>query len=149
MAKIGESSLENAMSPRKETVQKFYDAIWNKADKTIIADLLTEDFIMRGSLGLTQQGGHKGFSLYMDFVRTALESYRCDILEMVEEGDKIYARMLYSGVHKGELFGHAPTHGKIKWDGVAVFTFDGDRISELWALGDVHSVIKQLSRYLE
>lgn len=144
----GENPLENAMSHQKEIVRKFYDAIWNNADKTVISELLSEDFTMRGSLGLSPQRGHQGFSIYMDFIRNALGNYRCEIIEMVEEDNRLYARMLYSGTHQGELFGYAPTHGKIKWDGVAVFTFSGGKIADLWVLGDVHSVIKQISRYL-
>ncbi|OIQ69030.1 aklanonic acid methyl ester cyclase AcmA [mine drainage metagenome] len=136
------------MENHKESVRKFYDAIWNNNEKSIIPELLSEDFVFRGSLGLVQRG-HKGFAIYMDFVRSALANYRCEIVDMVAEGDKLYARMLYTGVHQGELFGYAPTHGKIKWDGVAVFTFENGKITELWVLGDVQNVIRQLSRYLD
>jgi predicted ester cyclase len=143
-----QTSLETVMAQHKETVRKFYDAIWNNADESVIPELLDENFSMRGSLGPSHRG-HKGFRLYIDFIRNALGNYRCEIVDMVEEGDKVTARMQYCGIHQGELFGYAPTHGKIKWDGVALFTFSGDKIIEVWVLGDVHSVIKQLSRYLE
>ncbi len=135
------------MQNHKEAVRKFYDAIWNNDEKSIIPELLSEDFSFRGSLG-PKHRGHKGFIQYMDFIRSALGNYRCEIIDMVAEDNKLYARMLYSGVHKGELFGYAPTHGKIKWDGVAVFTFDQGKIAELWVLGDVHDVILQLTRYM-
>ncbi|MEZ0225138.1 MAG: ester cyclase [Methylophilaceae bacterium] len=135
------------MQNRKETVRKFYDAIWNNADKTVIPDLLTEDFLFKGSLGLMQRG-HAGFSNFMDQVRSAIGEYRCEIVDMVAEDNKVYARMLYSGTHRGELFGYAATHGKIKWDGVAIFTFSDDKIAELWVLWDVNDVMKQLSRYV-
>lgn len=137
------------MSTQKEIVRKFYEAIWNNADKTVIPELLTESFVMLGSLGPPQQRGHQGLALYMDFIRNTLGNYRCDIVDMVEEDNRVYARMLYSGVHQGELFGYAATHGKLKWDGVALFTFEDGRIAEIWVLGDIHNVIKQLSRYLE
>lgn len=136
------------MHQHKETVRKFFDAIWNNADKAVIPDLLCEDFSFRGTLGHMQRG-HAGFALYMDFIRRALGNYRCEIVDMVAEDDRIYARMSYSGIHRGELFGYAPTHGKLKWDGVAVFTFRDGKIAELWVLGDLHSVMKQLARYLE
>jgi len=131
----------------KVTVRKFYEAIWNNADKTVIPELLDESFAMRGSLGLVQHG-HKGFSSYMDFIRGTLGEYRCDIVEMVAEGNKVYARMLYTGIHRGELFGYEATHTKLKWDGIAVFTFAGDKIAEIWVLGDVHSVMQQLARHV-
>ena len=134
------------MTP-KETVAKFFDAIWNQADKTVIPELLCEDFAFRGTLGHLQYG-HGGFASYMDFIRSRLGNYRCEIIEMVSEANKVYARMLYSGIHQGELFGYAPTHGKIQWDGVAIFTFQEGKVAELWVLGDVHGVMKQLSRYV-
>ncbi len=135
------------MPSHKATVRKFYDAIWNNADKAVIPELLCDDFAFRGSLGKPQRG-HTGFALYMDFIRDALGEYHCEIVDMVEEGDKLYARMMYSGIHRGELFGYAPTHAKLKWEGVAMFTFTDGKMAELWVLGDMHSVMMQLSRYI-
>ena len=135
------------MHKHKETVRTFYHAIWNNADKTVIPDLLTEDFLFRGSLGLMQQG-HAGFANYLDQVRNAIGEYRCEIVDMAEEGDKVFARIAYSGIHRGELFGYAPTHGRIKWDGVAIFTFSDGKIAELWVLWDVNGVMKQLACFV-
>ena len=135
------------MNNHKDTVRQFYDAIWNNDDHTVMAELLHEDFTFRGSLG-QQQSGHAGFARFMDFIRAALANYRCEIIDMVEEGDKVYARMVYTGIHRGELFGYAPTNAKLKWDGIAAFTFQGDKIADLWVLGDIHSVIKQLARHV-
>ena len=135
------------MESHKEVVYKFYDAIWNKADKTVIPDLLTEDFLFRGSLGLMQRG-HIGFANFMDQIRAAIGEYRCEIVEMAEEEDRVFARSLYSGIHRGDLFGYAATHGRIKWDGVAIFRFRDSKIAELWVLWDVNDVMKQLARYV-
>lgn len=135
------------MQSNKETVRKFYDAIWNNADKTVIPELLTEDFLFRGSLGLMQRG-HIGFANFMDQIRAAIGEYRCDITDLVAEDDRVCARILYSGIHRGDLFGYAATHGRIKWDGVAIFRFRDGKIAELWVLWDVNDVMKQLSRYV-
>ena len=135
------------MHNHKETVRRFYEIVWNEDDRSIIAELLSEDFTMRGSLGMVKSG-HAGFRTYMDFIHNALGEYRCDIVDMAAEGNRLYARIKYSGVHKGELFGYGPTHARISWDGVAVFTFRDDKIADVWVLGDVHSVMKQLSRYV-
>ena len=131
----------------KEAVRQFYEIIWNQADKTLIPQLLDEKMSFRGSLGQPQRG-HKGFSMYMDFIHKALENYHCKITDIVAEGDKVYARLHYTGKHRGELFGYAPTHAKIKWDGIAAFTFEDGKIVDIWALGDVQSVTLQLSKYV-
>lgn len=135
------------MHDHKETVRRFYEVIWNQADQSIIPELLCEDFSFRGSLGVSQQG-RSGFSNYIAFIRNALGDYHCEIIDMVAEQDRLYARIQYSGLHQGDLFGYAPTFAKIKWDGVAVFTFSDGKISGIWALGDVNSVVKQLARYV-
>jgi steroid delta-isomerase-like uncharacterized protein len=136
------------MFDHKETVRRFYEAIWNNADKEMIPELLDENIAFRGSLGLMQYG-HTGFAGYMDMIRQALGEYRCEIKEMVAEGDKVYARMLYSGIHRGEFFGFAPTGAKLKWDGIAAFTFTNGKISELWVMGDVQGILKQLARHVQ
>lgn len=135
------------MHPHKEIVRKFYEEVWNRDERALISELLHEDFTMRGSLGLVR-AGHAGFATYMEFVRSALGNYRCEIVDMVAEGNKLYARIVYSGVHKGELFGYGPTHARIQWDGIAAFTFRDGKIADVWVLGDVHGVMMQLSRYV-
>lgn len=135
------------LEKNKETVTQFYEQIWNEGNTSLIPQLMDENVSFRGSLGQVQHG-HKGFVTYMNFVHRALENYQSKIVDLVAEGDKVYARLHYSGKHKGELFGYAPTHAKIKWEGIAVFTFTGGKITDTWALGDVQSVTKQLSKYV-
>lgn len=135
------------MSELKNKVSRFYERVWNQADKSLIPELLHENVTFRGSLG-HMQSGHTGFSNYIDFVRNALDDYRCCVVDMVAEEDRLYARIEYSGTHRGELFGYAPTYAKLHWDGIAVFTFENGKISNIWVLGDVNGVMKQLARYV-
>lgn len=135
------------MCELKLIVSRFYEDIWNKADKSLIPELVHEEVTFRSSLGQVQRG-HSGFSLYIDFVRNALDNYHCKIIDMVAEDQRLYARMEYSGRHCGELFGYAATEANIKWDGVAVFTFKDGKICDIWVLGDVNGVMKQLARYV-
>lgn len=131
----------------KDTVRRFYETIWNQNDKSLIPELVHEDVTFKGSLGSTLCG-HKGFALYIDFIHRALGDYQCRVVDMVAEDDKVYARISYSGIHQGELFGYAATEAKIEWDGIAVFVFTDGKISDIWALGDVNGVMKQLARYV-
>lgn len=135
------------MNSHKETVHRLYEAIRNQTDKEVIPSLIHPDVRFRGSLGEVQRGLDK-FSGYLDFVREALDHYRCDIIDMVAEDDRVYARILYSGVHRGDFFGFAPTYAKLRWEGIAAFTFTDGKIAELWAIGDMQAVLKQLARHV-
>lgn len=132
------------MHSNKEQVRRFYDFIWNKHDKSAIADVLHENVSFRGSLGQQRQG-HAGFAAYLDMVHAALGDYRCTIEELVAEGDKVFARMQFTGIHRGEFMGHPPTGRTVSWAGCALFTFESGRAVDVWVLGDLKSLEAQLT----
>jgi predicted ester cyclase len=127
---------------RKTTVglvQAFYERIWNAGDTGATVQLLDPDFIFRGSLG-AEMRGRDAFCGYVRSVRTALDSYRCDILACVTEGERAFAKMRFSGIHVGQFRGFAPTHRPVQWLGAALFRVEGPLIAELWVLGDLVSL---------
>jgi predicted ester cyclase len=129
----------------KSIVQEFYGEVWNKHDKSRIPNVLHADLTFRGSLDQNKTG-HEEFGGYVDFVHQALGNYRCDILDLVVEGNKAFARMQFSGTHRGDFFGHKPTGKYVEWSGAALFTFGEELVADLWVLGDVHGLIQLLAR---
>lgn len=117
-------------------VQDFYERIWNAGDLEAVSALLSDDFTFRGSLG-SEWRGRDGFAEYVRSVRCALSNYRCEIQECVTEDNRAFAKMRFSGVHKGEFLGYLPTGLPVHWFGAALFRFAGDAIAEIWVLGDL------------
>jgi predicted ester cyclase len=116
-------------------VESFYARIWNAGDEHV-DDLLSQDFMFRGSLG-TEARGHAEFLSYVRDVRRSLADYHCKILDCVSEPPRSFARMLFSGIHAAPFRGFAPTDKPVQWHGAALFTFREALISELWVLGDL------------
>jgi len=52
--------------------------------------------------------------------------------------------MLFKGRHQAPFLGVGGTGREIKWAGAAFFRTKGERITELWVLGDIDSVKQQL-----
>lgn len=127
----------------KDQVRKFYEVLWDKHDTGAVFSVLHEDFIFRGSLGQVKHG-HDGFIEYVDMVHNALGEYKCIIEELVSEDDKVFAKMTFTGMHRGEFMGYAPTERRVSWTGCALFTFKGELIADLWVLGDLVSLHEQL-----
>jgi steroid delta-isomerase-like uncharacterized protein len=124
-------------------IERFYHEMWNRFDKSIVPEILTEDLQFRGSLGQTKSG-HGEFGEYVDFIQRAFPDFSNEIEEIISEGDKAFARLTYRGTHRGEVFGIAPTGRRIQYAGAAVFKFREGRIAEVWVLGDVYGLIAQL-----
>jgi steroid delta-isomerase-like uncharacterized protein len=124
-------------------VERFYDEVWNDANEKVAREILHEDFHFRGSLG-PEERGQDGFIAYMRSIHAALADYTCSIEDIVATDDRVAARMIFKGVHRGEFFGVAPSGKIVRWAGAAFFRIAGNRIVELWVLGDVDSVKRQL-----
>lgn len=128
----------------KQVVRRFYEEVWNRHDLTRLGEILEPGFSFRGSLG-PELVGHVAFAAYVDAVHASLADYRCEIVDLVGEGEKVVARMRFHGLHRGPLLGLAPTGRRVEWTGSAHFTFADGRIADLWVLGDLHGLMKQLS----
>ena len=126
-------------------IETWYYQMWNRWDKSAFEEILTPDIAFRGSLGPVKRG-YDGLSEYMDFIRTAFPDFTNRIEDIISEGEKAFARLTYIGTHEGELFGVAPTHKEVTYAGAAVFSFEGEKIREVWVLGDIHGLLRQVNK---
>jgi predicted ester cyclase len=124
-------------------VERFYQEVWNKADEAVAGEILHPDFHFRASLGL-ERLGLAGFVDYMRSIHAALADYTCVIEDLIATERRAAARLRFCGIHRGPFFGVAPTSREISWSGAAFFTTDRSRITELWVLGDIDAVKRQL-----
>ncbi len=133
------------LSAQKNVVRVFYKDLWDKADLTLVPTIFHRDFTFRGSLGPVLVG-HQRFGDYVSWLTQTLEDYTSDILELVEEGDRVSGKLRFHGIHRRTMFGETPTGRRIWWYGAPIFTFDGPLVRDLWVLGDVHGLRSRLDK---
>ena len=127
----------------KELVRRYYEALWNFWDFALADDLVAEEVAFRGSPGQSVQG-RDGFKDYMRAVRRAFPDFHNQVKELVAEGDRVVARLSYTGTHTGALLGIAPTGRRVSYAGVALFRVASGQIAEGWVLGDLYGLVRQL-----
>jgi predicted ester cyclase len=127
----------------RQLVERFYTVVWNKADEAEARKILSPDFRFRGSLG-PELRGPGGFIAYMRTLRVALENFTCSIDDVIATQDRAAARLSFRGTHRGKFFGAEPTGRDISWSGAAFFTVRDGTISELWVLGDIDAIKRQV-----
>ena len=127
----------------RELVERFYHVVWNRADEAAAREILAPDFRFRASLG-PELRGPGGFIAYLRAVHLALGNYTCTIDELVATADRAAARLSFHGVHRGKFFGVDGTGRDIGWSGAAFFTTKDGMITDLWVLGDVDAIRRQL-----
>jgi steroid delta-isomerase-like uncharacterized protein len=127
----------------KELVRRYYEEMWNRWDFALADELIGEEIVFRGSLGVGVRG-REAFKEYMRTVCAAFPDFHNQIEELVAEADRVVARLTYTGTHRGELFGIAATGRRVTYAGVAIFRIAVGRFVEGWVLGDVHALVRQL-----
>ena len=132
-----------SIAANKDLVKRYYIEMWNRWDFALANELIDQEIAFRGSLGI-HVAGREGFKEYMRAVQQAFPNFHNQIEELIAEGDKVVARLTYTGTHQGELFGVAPTGREVTYCGVAIFRIFQDRVIEGWVLGDTGGLIKQL-----
>ncbi len=126
-----------------DLIERFYNEVWNTGDEAVAREILHDDFVFRGSLG-PEHRGPDGFIEYLRAVRRSLPDFICNIQDLIAEGNRAVAKMEFVGTHGGEFYGVAATGKRIVWAGAAFFTTDGRQITDLWVLGDIDAVKRQI-----
>jgi hypothetical protein len=131
------------LSVRKEMVCRFYKQMWDQGDISLIPELFHEDFTFRGSLGPVLIG-HAQLAEYVRWVIGTFDDYTSDILALVEEANQIVAKLRFHGFQRQPLFGRLPTGKHVWWNGVAICSFEQQKIRDLWVLGDIYGLLGRL-----
>jgi len=90
--------------------------------------------------------GIEEFKRYVDKIRAAFPDFHNHIEELIGEGEKVVARLTYTGSHQGELFGFPGTGKKISYQGVGIFQFREGKIVSGFVLGDTENLKRQIAQ---
>jgi predicted ester cyclase len=128
----------------KELVKLYYNELWNKQNKDYIDILFDDNITFHGSLDVSVTGKEE-FRNYMDTILTGIPNLFHSVVTMVCEDDTIAVKALYNGRHTGKLFDYEASNNKIAYSGASFFKFKDGKIIDIWVLGDLKNLIKQLS----
>lgn len=129
--------------PNKELVGRFWRAIWDPDPARALRPLVTDDVAFRGSLGLEGKGPD-GVADYVRAVSGAFPDFTGRVEELIAEGDRVVARLRFSGTHAGPVLGRPATGRKVEYAALALARIDGGRIREMWVVGDTVGLLARL-----
>jgi steroid delta-isomerase-like uncharacterized protein len=129
----------------KSLIRRYYCELWNAWSLAALEELISPDIVFRGSIGMTVTGIEE-FKQYVNRIRSAFPDFHNHIDELIGEGDKVVARLTYTGTHRGELFGYPATGKKIGYQGVGIFQFREGKIVSGFVLGDTESLKRQIAQ---
>jgi steroid delta-isomerase-like uncharacterized protein len=133
------------MSPaeNKTVITRFVEEVINQGRLERADDLVAVDFVELDPLP-GQKQGRDGLKQVIGAFRTAFPDIHWVIEEMVGEGEKVFSRFTWRGIHRGEFFGVPATGKQIKVKGTVVDRVVAGRMAESRILMDGLSMLRQL-----
>lgn len=133
------------MTPIADLVKLFYEQLWNQKNLEIANEILDEQINFRGTLGSAMLGRVRVCE-YVKDVTTSLADYHCEIQELIAEGEKASAKVLFKGIHVGAFMGYEPTQKEVAWMGTAFFESSNGMLTNIWVLGDLAGLRSKLEQ---
>jgi predicted ester cyclase len=112
------------MSLRKAVLLRIAEAM-STGDIDHVSEWFTEDFKLHDPSFGGFRSGHSGARDMLWSLAEHVPSAQVGALDMVEEGDKVAVRWIFSGKKDG-----SPVH----LSAVAIYRFEGERIAEDWGI---------------
>jgi len=126
----------------KAIARRWIDEIWSEGNMATIDELFATDFIFH----YPSPGVEPNLEGYKQWVTMGGNAFpgTYTIEDMIAEGDKVMVRWNFSGTHKGEFMGVAPTGKQVTMTGISISRIVGGKIVEEWGVNDDLGLMQQL-----
>ena len=132
-----------SIEANKELVRRYQEA-HNTNDLEALNDIVAADLIAHSLMpGLPP--GLEGGKLVHQMAVSAFPDFHATIEDLIAEGDKVAARMIFRGTHTGGDFMGIPPSGRaFAFSATAIFRIAECKIAEHWGEEDAIGWLQQL-----
>jgi steroid delta-isomerase-like uncharacterized protein len=126
----------------KYVADVFY-AAFNSGDVTVFDQVVSPEWV-DNTLPSGRSPGHEGLKQALTLLRSAIPDLVCTIEDMLFDGNKIIARITFSGTHQGNFLGAPATGNQIRFIAFDIHQISNGQIGESWHLEDNLSFLQQV-----
>jgi steroid delta-isomerase-like uncharacterized protein len=132
------------MSDLKAVAQGMYDSVRAGSDiDAAVERYMAEDFVEHEAvpgLGATRDTPREMFKM----MHAAFPDFRMEVLEMLQDGDKVVTRLKMRGTHQGEFMGVPASGNQIEVDTIDIMQFRDDKCIAHWGVMDSGAMMQQI-----
>ncbi|WP_240343732.1 ester cyclase [Paenibacillus sp. SYP-B3998] len=140
-------TIDPSLTPKEATAivqvaQHFY-AFWNTGNEELISQTVAPSFI-DNTLPKGRPQGPEGLKFASRGFRHAVPDLQCTIEDLLVVGDKVTARLAFTGTHQGEFMGSKPTGKPVQFFAIDILHIKDGKVVEDWHLEDNLTLMQQL-----
>ena len=132
-----------SVEENKAIACRWIEEVWSRGNLAAIDELFATDFVFSYPTAGAEPD-REGYKQTVTEMFGPLADVHCTVEDIVAEGDKVAVRWTWSGTHKGELMGIAPTGKQVTLTGISILRIVGGKIVEEWGEMDNLGFMEQL-----
>jgi ketosteroid isomerase-like protein len=137
------SNQRRVMSAENEAVvRRFFEEFCNGRRADLAEGLVTADYTSHGPQA-PPADGPDGLRERVGLYQEAVDGH-WDVQDILSVGDRVVARWIGSGTHRGELMGIDPTGRPIEVEAISIFRMADGKIAEEWTVWDALGLLQQV-----
>lgn len=131
-----------SVEENKAVVRAFIE-VWNSGNLHLLDDLMAEECVLTVS-GETISCNPSATRAIATRWRAAFPDYHFHLMDLIAEGDKVVARMPWTGTQTSPLMGIPATGRSVRVGEIVIFRVVGGKIVEAWEEYDERGMRQQL-----
>jgi len=129
----------------KNTAKRIPNEFFNRGDYSVLDECFTEDFVVHGPQG---PAGKDMLLKMRGMLQTGFPGMKMTIEDVIGEHDRVVLRISVTGKHEGDFMGIAPTGKEVKVNGMQIWRFSGDKVTECWFIRDDLGLMQEIGGML-
>jgi predicted ester cyclase len=121
------------LEANKQLYRDFMENVWNKRCPDAIARYLAPSFVEHNP---NLPPGRDGREQFVTAVQAGFSDYHAEIQEVVAEGDRLVARVVWTGTQDGPFQGRPATGRKLRFSTSDFFRIENGKLAEHWDVVD-------------
>lgn len=134
------------MADLKAVARGLYEAMAAGADTDAMLERYTAaDFVEHEEVPPGIDGSGRDIPRQMfEMMHAAFPDFRVEVHDLIEEGDKVAARVEFLGTHNGEFMGILPTGNEVRVPVFDILLMRDGKVAEHWGAMDMAGLMAQI-----
>lgn len=129
------------MSTRQETILKAWNGAWGDGDLAAFERILAPGYIRRSKSGTED---YASLRKTIEAMQTAFPDSEIEILQIIEDGDRVAIHWQTRGTHQGSFMDVPATGRSVTVSGASFLRFEDGKLAEEWVIWDPRELLSAL-----
>ena len=130
--------------PLEEVVRRLADTFNDPQTRELSYFEFNDDSLIIHGFPPNLPTNKEGFKEFIYSLWRAFPDIRIIFEDLIIEGNKVAGRYYLTGTHKGEFLDIQATDKQFKVNGMTIFSFRNEKVTERWNIVDIISLMGQL-----